>query len=554
MDSLNLQIDSNITKDLDAIQQGQLSLFELGYNPDVLDCLSSLSNDEVFTSPKLANQMLDLLPNELWSNPKATFLDPVCKSGVFLREIVKRLDKGLTNHIADKQTRINHILKNQVFGIAITGLTALLSRRSVYCSKIANSPLSICEEFDNDMGNIIFGAVHHQFQNGKCSECGASQEVFGNRQGLENHAYAFIHSDRDDVFGELLTMKFDVIIGNPPYQLNVGVEKKNFAIPIYQKFVQQAIKLNPNYLIMVTPSRWFIGGRGLDGFRSEMLNSKNLKEIVDYIDSTDCFPNVDIAGGVSYFLWDKNHQGDCNIVSIKGDKIVSEMKRPLLEKGTDVFIRFNQAVSILRKVRNKSEKSFSELVSVQTPFGFLSSFNDYKNKKFENSVSLITSKGERFISREQINRNEHLVDKYKVYIAKAYGERISSNFWVLGKPFLGDKNSCCTQTYLVVGAYDDVATCQNVISYMQTRFFRFLVMLKKQTQDAMRGTYEFVPMQDFSKSWTDNELYLKYGLNRQEIKYIEYMVREMTNENISNENNSRTKKAKQADLLEGGDE
>lgn len=120
MDSANLQIDSNITKDLDAIQQGQLSLFELGYNPDVLDCLSSLSNDEVFTSPKLANQMLDLLPSEIWSNPKATFLDPVCKSGVFLREIVKRLDKGLTNQIPDKQTRINHILKNQVFGSTAT--------------------------------------------------------------------------------------------------------------------------------------------------------------------------------------------------------------------------------------------------------------------------------------------------------------------------------------------------------------------------------------------------------------------------------------------------
>lgn len=555
MENSNLQIDSNITKDLDAIHQGQLSPFELGYNPDVLDCLSSLSNDEVFTSPKLANQMLDLLPNELWSNPKATFLDPVCKSGVFLREIVKRLDKGLKNQIPDKQTRINHILKHQVFGIAITGLTALLSRRSVYCSKVANSPLSICEEFDNDMGNIIFGAVHHHFKDGKCSECGASQEVFGNRDGLENHAYAFIHSDRDDVFGELLTMKFDVIIGNPPYQLKDEKDKKRAsASPIYHYFVEQAKKLNPRYLVMITPSRWFTGGKGLDTFRDSMLNDRRIKEIHDFPNSKDCFDNVEIKGGVNYFLWEKRHDGDCEVFTYDDGHCVSQLKRPLKEKGTDVFIRFNQAVSILRKLRNKSEKSFGELVSVQTPFGFLSSFNDYKNKKFENSVSLITSKGERFISREQINRNEHLVDKYKVYIAKAYGERISSNFWVLGKPFLGDKNSCCTQTYLVVGAYDDVATCQNVISYMQTRFFRFLVMLKKQTQDAMRGTYKFVPMQDFSKSWTDNELYLKYGLNRQEIEYIEYMVREMANENISNENNSRAKKAKQADLLEGGDE
>lgn len=554
MDSLNLQIDSNITKDLDAIQQGQLSLFELGYNPDVLDCLSSLSNDEVFTSPKLANQMLDLLPSEIWSNPKATFLDPVCKSGVFLREIVKRLDKGLKNQIPDKQTRINHILKNQVFGIAITGLTALLSRRSVYCSKVANSPLSICEEFDNDMGNIIFGAVHHHFKDGKCSECGASQGVFGNRQGLENHAYAFIHSDRDDVFGELLTMKFDVIIGNPPYQLDDGGAGAS-AKPIYHLFVEQAKKLNPQFLIMITPSRWFTGGKGLDAFRDSMLNDKRMRKIVDFIDSKECFPSsADISGGVSYFLWDKNYNGDCLIENMENGEVVSSMERLLLESDNETFIRFNKAVSILRKVNKRNELSFSQIVSTSKPFGLRTFFRGSKKSSYDNSVVVYSSDGIGYTNKEVITRNIDLVDRYKVFISKSYGERISSEFWVLGKPFLGKPNTVCTETYLVIGDFDNEKICQNVMSYIRTRFFRFLVLLKKNTQDGTQKVYRFVPMQDFSQSWTDEQLYIKYGLTKDEIEFIEKMVREMPDESIIPEKKIRSKKLKQADLLEGGDE
>ena len=553
MDSVNLQIDSNITKDLDAIQQGQLSLFELGYNPDVLDCLSSLSNDEVFTSPKLANQMLDLLPSEIWSNPKATFLDPVCKSGVFLREIVKRLDKGLTNQIPDKQTRINHILKNQVFGIAITGLTALLSRRSVYCSKVANSPLSICEEFDNDMGNIIFGAVRHHFKDGKCSECGASQAVFGNRQGLENHAYAFIHSDRDDVFGELLTMKFDVIIGNPPYQLNVGVEKKNFAIPIYQKFVQQAIKLNPRYLIMITPSRWFAGGRGLDEFRNEMLKEKRFREIHDFPNASDVFTGVEIKGGVNFFLWESDYNGDCTVKSYENGIMISEMTRPLKEKGAETFIRDNNAIGIFHKVKKFNEQSFMDIASMQTPFGLVSSFKSYKKNPFEKSIKIYGNQYVGYIERSQVLTNHHWIDDYKVYLPSAIGSGdVSKDNY---NPILGEKNSCCSQTYLLIGTFKTEQECLNVMSYIRTKFFRFMVSLKKNAQHSNRGVYEFVPMQDFSKSWTDSELYIKYGLSNQQINYIEKTVKTLDDVlNDEKPKKSRNKKSKQADLLENGDE
>lgn len=555
MDSLNLQIDSNITKDLDAIQQGQLNLFELGYNPDVLDCLSSLSNDEVFTSPKLANQMLDLLPSEIWSNPKVTFLDPVCKSGVFLREIVKRLDKGLKNQIPDKQTRINHILKNQVFGIAITGLTALLSRRSVYCSKIANSPLSICEEFDNDMGNIIFGAVHHHFKDGKCSECGASQGVFGNRQGLENHAYAFIHSDRDDVFGELLTMKFDVIIGNPPYQLDDGGAGAS-AKPIYHLFVEQAKKLNPQFLIMITPSRWFTGGKGLDAFRDSMLNDRRIKEIHDFPNSKDCFDNVVIEGGVNYFLWEKRHDGDCEVFTYDDGHCVSQLKRPLKEKGIDVFIRYNQAINILHKVIEFGEPSFSDLISSRKPFGLASNIkgNSKPYKNINDNVVLYQNGGVGYISKSDIPKGTEWILKHKVFISYAYGMGTTEPYQVINTPFYGEPNSICTETYLLIGSFKNREICENVISYMKTKFFRFLIVLIKNTQHGTQKVYQLVPMQDFSHPWTDEQLYAKYSLSKDEISFIESMIRPMDSDDVKPKK-SRSKKTAQSQLdLESDDE
>ena len=491
------------------------------HNPDVLDCLANLSNDEVFTPPRVANAMLDLLPQSLFADPEATFLDPCCKSGVFLREIAKRLLVGLEPTFPDLQARLDHILRRQLFGLAITELTALTSRRTLYCSKVADGKYSL-SHFPTPEGNILFPETRHEWVNGRCRLCGVSQDTLKDRK--ETHAYAFIHGINPE---RLFKMKFDVIIGNPPYQLNVGVEKENYAVPIYQKFIEQAKRLGPAYIVMIVPARWYAGGRGLEDFRTEMLNDRHLTVLTDYPNATDCFAGVDIAGGVCYFLWERDKQQDCVIHSIRGKKH-SILQRPLLEQHLTTFVRFNEAIPIIRKILSHHEASFSNLVSPQTPFGLYSSFRDYLREPFEGAVKIHTVAGVGYIRPGIITKGQDLIAKYKVYIAKSYGERGDYPYQFLARPFLGEPNSCCTQTYLCIGPLESKREAENIMAYIRTRFFRFCIMLRKNTQDAMRGVYSTVPLQDFSgEPWTDEVLYAKYGLSAEEIAFIEAMVKPM---------------------------
>lgn len=506
-----------------------MSFLEELHKPDILDCISHLSSDEVFTPPKLVNDILDTLPQELFRNPATKFLDPCCKSGVFLREIAKRLIEGLADIIPNLEKRTEHIFKNQLFGLAITELTGLLSRRSVYCSKNANCEYSICS-FDNHQGNIEYKRTYHIWFKDKCMMCGASKSEYDRGEELETHAYSFIHSDErrnSELFKRLNDMKFDVIIGNPPYQLSDGEGGGgSSASPLYHLFIKQAKKLNPRYITMIVPSRWFSGGKGLDEFREEMLEDKRIRKLIDYPVASECFPGVEIKGGVCYFLWDRDNQGNCLVKTIQGNHF-SELERPLLEENCEVFIRYNEAVNILRKVQSKQEKSFVELVSSRKPFGFASDFRDFKDKAFENSIKIYANKSVGYVDKSAVKQNTQWLESYKIYISFAYGAGEDFPHQILNKPFAGDKNSCCTETYLHIGPFKDEKITQNVLNYIKTKFFRFLVLLIKNTQNATRRVYSFVPVQDFNEEWNDEKLYKKYDLTQDEINFIESMIRPM---------------------------
>jgi hypothetical protein len=520
-----------------------------GHNPDVLTCIANLSNDEVFTPPELANRMLDALAEawaadhggaNLWGDSTVRFLDPCTKSGVFLRAITSRLTEGLAQEIPDLRARVDHILTQQVYGIGITRLTSLLARRSVYCSKHAQGQHSIARGFASDDGNIWFQRVEHTWIDGKCAYCSANQRDYDRGEGLETHAYAFIHTDDTQkrlaaLFGG--DMQFDVIIGNPPYQLGQsgGEAVGSFAMPIYHKFVEAAKGIEPRYLIMVTPSRWFAGGRGLDDFRQEMLADKRLRGLVDYPDSRDVFPGVDIAGGVSYFLWDSTWKGKCNVITMIGDVAGPSLSRYL--NDYDILVRYNEAVSILERVLGSSKgelfESLASQVSPIQPFSIRTKFRGAPSSDgMANPVLIYQNGGTGFIERDQIPRNTDWVDQWKVFLSRTSSEHggqadKSGTRRVFSLILIGKPGTACTETYLVAGRFNTEAEAKNFGAYLRTKFVRFLVSLRTNTQDIYSERFAFVPRLPMDREWTDEMLYKKYGITEDEIAFIEGRIRPM---------------------------
>jgi hypothetical protein len=530
----------------------QVGFVHRGRNPDVLTCIANLSNDEVFTPPEFANRMLDTLADawasghggaNIWADETVRFLDPFTKSGVFLREIASRLNEGLANKIPDLQTRVDHILTRQVFGISITKLTSLLARRSLYCSKHANGVHSVGRSFKTDSGNIWFERTEHTWAAEKCKYCGASKQALDRGEGFETHAYAFIHTDDiktriAELFGG--HMHFDVIIGNPPYQLDDGGHGTS-AAPIYQLFVEQAKKLEPRYLTMVIPSRWFAGGKGLDDFRESMLSDNRMRSINDYLSAADVFPGVGLKGGVCYFLWDKENRGPCRVSTHFKDWPVSDVTRPLLENGADIFIRFNEGVSILRKVITREtgqgdalalpeSHRFERLVSSRKPFGLETKFKGRAKKQSHADLLVYQNGGTAFAPRESIKTGAGLIDAWKIFVgyaAPGTGNRDTYPHRIISTPFVAGPGTISSETYLCIGPFETKRAAESALSYLSCRLTRLLILLHKSSQHVTRTVYSFVPVQDWTRTWTDAALYAHYGLSEDEIVFIEKIIRPM---------------------------
>ncbi len=499
--------------------------------PDILECLAQLSNDEVPTLPKLANSMLDLLPPEVWQAPDYRWLDPCSKSGVFLREIAKRLlFEGLVEWEPDFKKRREHIFGKMIFGCGVTELTGIISRRTVYYSRHAAGEHSVVK-FDSDDGNIPFVRGEHDFKQRRCRICGAPEEL-ERGGGRENYAYAFIHGAYPTE--EMAEMKFDVIVGNPPYQIGmqdaVGNRTANIT-PLYQMFVDRAIRMDPRYLVMITPSRWFTGGKGLGEFRERMISDRRLRKIVDNPRIFDCFPTAKIRGGVNYFLWDRDHAGDCEVSTRVSGELLSTAIRDLRE-GDGVVVRDNRAAAIVQKVKQREPSSLAELVSPMDPFG-QSLKTNYKNaaaEPFEGAIPLVFGTKVGYLRPEQLERRRDWVDRWKVLLPKASsgdtpvdqdGNIVDV---VLGAPIGLAPGSACTQTYLVAGVFDSAPEAENYAYYLATKFVRFLVLQRKATQDVTPDRFKFVPMLDMSRRWNDADLYRYFGLSDEQGAYIETSI------------------------------
>ncbi len=491
--------------------------------PDVLECLANLSSDEVFTPPRIANEMLDLLPPEVWTDPTLRWLDPGCKSGVFLREAARRLMDGLVEAFPDPDERRHHIFTEMLHGYAITELTAMISRRTLYYTKDAASDDLAVVPMPSPEGNVWFERLEHDFgSTNHCTICGAHKGTYDRGDGsLETHAYGFLHRGRADTDG----VQFDVLIGNPPYQLGDPTGATS-ASPLYHLFVQNAIALKPRYVSFIIPSRWFNSGKGLGKFREQMLGDRHISHLVDYPNAADAFPDVEIKGGVCYFLWDRNHNGPCRVQTVEGGH-ASEGSERFLDKG-DVLVRFNQGISIIDKVKAHGEVTLENQVSSQTPFGLHTNFDGFTEKKGKDSVRLYKRGGVAWVAKRKITKNSEWVPRHKVLISMAYNGGENFPHQIIGKPIVASPNTACTQTYLVAGMYDSAHEAENFAAFLRTRFARFMISMRKITQHAKPGSFAFVPKLDMTVRWTDQMLYQRYGLAQDEIDFIESRIKEMS--------------------------
>ncbi len=519
---------------------------------DILNMLNSISNFEVFTPFEITTKIVSLLPEDVFKHPEYKFLDPAVKSGIFLREIIYKLDNNLpkikykdkdsgkTYNLANKKERIEHILRNMIYGIAISELTGYVTRRTIYGVMDANIDKEL-EYLDSkllrgksDIDNsddLYFNDYYNCEMFNTKDRIGYEAEgniFYPNNETTmetEDTHYPFIKETKHKFINKIKEgkMKFDVIIGNPPYQTMDGGHGAS-AKSLYHTFVENAKELKPKHLSMIIPARWYAGGKGLNDFRASMISDPSIETIVDYSNSMECFDNVDIKGGICYFLWTKNYNGDC--LFINKSRTEENAKQRKLDQFKPFIIRQNKSISILEKITIFNYPNLSEKISSRKPFGLPTNFKNYTNNKID-TYSIYGNKVVSYVEKKEVVKKHESLNKWKVIIPKASDGSGEYPISVLGKPIVIDKNSVCTETYLVAGFFETKKEAENFSLYLKQKLTRFLIGLIKNTQDMTKEKACFVPDLDMSKKWTDKELYKHFNLTSDEINYIESIIKPM---------------------------
>ena len=469
-----------------------------GNEEDIFDYIPPQRTNQIFTPRRVVVMMVDLLEEqdpEIFKNKETTFVDLYAKSGLYLTEIAKRLFAGLREAIPDEDERIRWILERQLYGCAPSNIIFNMAKNYVY----AGFP-------EIDDSNLL------ELDLTEAAKEGHVKQVLAERLGKE--------------------MKFDIIIGNPPYQLQVNEPGKGLgAIPIYQWFVEQALSINPRYISMIIPARWYAGGVGLSEFRKMMLESKHIKYLVDFVDSKDCFADVSINSGACYFLIDRDYKGLTHYETTEDGRTSSSL-RDLNE--FEIFIRRNEAVSIIHKVRKLQEKTLDADggCSPQTPFGLLSTYEGKPLRDSDEELEYYSSKGWSFVDRNVVKKSIPLIDQFKPMISKLTSEHAGNpdnngQYRVLSKMLILEPKQICSQSYLTIGGFDNYEEALNLFDYLRTKFVRFLILQTLAGMNLSINNFRFVPWLDFTKKWTDEGLYAKYNLSEEEIRFIESMIRPM---------------------------
>lgn len=482
-------------------------------------CFFNERFDKKIREPRFVYQ--EGVTNRTFMNPKAHILDICSKTGLYslyaafsMYKLQSSESQGLFDMLSDEEagSMWQEIVENNIFAVCKTRMAERITRRTLVGFR---KDVSVNVQHIDAMNSQVI--------------------VYKNKfiKTITDGAGFWKHN-------KTRQMKFDAIIGNPPYQMNIGEKKDNYGIPLYNEFMEIAREMKPQFISMIMPSRWFTGGRGLDNFRRSMLTDKHVRAIFDFVDSKDCFPTVDISGGIGYFLWDAKHKDECEFTNNLHGKS-STRKRKLNE--FPIFVRNNNALSLIHKVKAKTKKMLSTQVSGQTPFGFVTTFRGKEEPKNDGTTVMLKSSGATsYVLRSEIKKNVQWIDQYKVIFSKATCEHAGTpdrngQFRVLSSAAILNPGCVCTQSYLVGGAYATEDEASNFLAYLKTKFVRYLMLQTITSQDLSPEKFMFVPQQDFTAksdiNWQsslndiDHQLYEKYGVEQEEITLIENTIKEM---------------------------